>query len=144
MSRRAYSEINLHVTYHTKGNLPLIKGDVEPKLYGFVKERILKTPGAYFHAVGGIEDHIHFAVSLPPEIQPAQWIGQMKGASSHHVNQGSMHKLLEWQGGYGVVSFGTKDLPWVIDYILNQKEHHKNGTTRDRLERSESDEEDDG
>ena len=37
--------------------------------------------------------------------------------------------------GYGVVSFGTKDLDWVMKYVLNQKEHHKTGTTSDRLER---------
>ena len=24
-------------------------------------------------------------------------------------------KVLEWQAGYGVVSFGTRDLPWVVE-----------------------------
>jgi putative transposase len=43
--------------------------------------------------------------------------------------------LLDWQDGYGVVSFGTKDLPWIVEYIQNQKEHHAKGTIRDRLER---------
>jgi hypothetical protein len=44
-------------------------------------------------------------------------------------------KLLDWQGGYGVVSFGARDLEWVINYIRNQKEHHKKGTAVERLER---------
>ena len=39
-----------------------------------------------------------------------------------------------WQGGYGVVSFGTKDLEWVRGYIRNQREHHARGTVVDRLE----------
>ncbi len=44
---------------------------------------------------------------------------------------------------HGIVTFGTKDLQWVIDYINNQKEHHKRGTTNERLEKH-SDDEDDG
>ena len=39
----------------------------------------------------------------------------------------------------GVVSFGTRDLPWVRDYIRNQREHHSAGRTHDRLERIECD-----
>jgi REP-associated tyrosine transposase len=38
------------------------------------------------------------------------------------------------------VSFGTKDLKWVIEYVKNQKEHHARGTTNERLERTDDDE----
>jgi hypothetical protein len=34
-----------------------------------------------------------------------------------------------------VVSFGTRDLKWVVRYIRNQKEHHGCGKIEDRLER---------
>ena len=43
--------------------------------------------------------------------------------------------MLDWQAGYGVVSFGTKDLPWVINYVQNQRQHHAAGTIVDRLKR---------
>jgi hypothetical protein len=36
-----------------------------------------------------------------------------------------------------VVSFGTRDLPWVVAYIENQREHHARGTIHERLERVE-------
>lgn len=64
-------------------------------------------------------------------------IGQFKGYSAHEVNSqvGRGDKILEWQASYGVVSFGTRDLPWVLAYVCNQKEHHARGTTQDRLER---------
>lgn len=134
MSRRAYSEINLHITWHTKNNLPLINRELEPKLHNFLRKKIAETPEVFFHAIGGIENHIHIAVSVPPQIQPAEWIGQLKGASSYFINQDANHKLLEWQNGYGIVSFGTKDLKWVVKYIQNQKEHHKTGKVFKRLE----------
>lgn len=43
--------------------------------------------------------------------------------------------VAEWQTGYGVVSFGAKDLPWVAAYIQNQREHHARGNAHGRLER---------
>ena len=62
----------------------------------------------------------------------------MKGASSHYINHVIANRqLLHWQTGYGVVSFGAKDLPWVLDYVRNQRDHHSNNTTQDRLERIE-------
>lgn len=134
MSRRAYSEINLHIVWHTKNNLPLIKPQLESKLYEFLRKKMLETPEVFVHAIGGIENHVHVAVSVPPQIQPAEWIGQLKGASAYFINQDSNHKLLEWQNGYGIVSFGTKDTKWVVQYIQNQREHHKTGKIYRRLE----------
>lgn len=140
MSRRVYSEINFHIVWHTKSNLPMIKSEIESKLYGYLKHKILETPETIVHAIGGIEDHIHLAVSLPPTLEPANWIGKLKGASSHHINQSANHKLLEWQSGYGIVSFGTKDLKWAVNYVLNQKEHHKTGKIYERLEKIDKEE----
>ncbi len=61
---------------------------------------------------------------------------------SHHINHEICNrKVLGWQDGYGVVSFGTKDLPWVVSYIRNQKKHHAEGQTYDRLERTDRQEE---
>ena len=135
MSEYAYSEINLHITWHTKSNLALITPEIESKLHQFLKHKIIETDGAYFHAVGGTENHIHLAVSIQPELAISKWIGQLKGGSSFYINKPVNHKLLEWQRGYGIVSFGTKDLQWVVNYVLNQKEHHKKGATHDRLEK---------
>src|SRR3982074_2702848 len=145
MSRRAYSEINLHFVWHVKSSLPTITAEIEPGLYRFIRNYALKIPGLIFHEVGGIETHVHIAVTIPPTLQISEWIGQVKGASSHYVNhQLANRKILDWQTGYGVVSLGTKDLEWVVNYIRNQKEHHKKGTTVERLERITHDEEDGG
>jgi putative transposase len=135
MSENAFSEINLHITWHTKSSVPQIKPEIEIKLNAFLKHKIIETGGAYFHAVGGTENHIHLAVSVEPELLISKFIGELKGASSFYINRLANQRLLEWQRGYGVVSFGTKDLPWVVKYVLNQKEHHKNRTTYARLEK---------
>jgi putative transposase len=137
MSRNYYAEINLHIMWHTKNSSPLLTPRVEPIAHRCLKKRIIETPGVYVHEIGGIENHVHLAVSIPPTLTISEWIGGLKGGSSHDVNQevGKRQKALQWQAGYGVVSFGTKDLEWVTAYIRNQREHHKRRSIHDRLER---------
>lgn len=83
----------------------------------------------------------HIAVTVPPTLLINDWIGKVKVASSHYVNHEiANRKVLDWQAAYGVVSFGTKDLESVVNYIRNQKEHHKKGTTIERVEKMAHDE----
>ncbi|MEK6335206.1 MAG: IS200/IS605 family transposase [Acidobacteriota bacterium] len=136
MARHVYSEINLHITWHVKESLPIISPEIELGLQKHIRSYALKTKGVIFHEIGGTGTHVHIAVSIPPTVVIADWIGKLKGASSHHVNHElANRKLLDWQTGYGVVSFGTKDLKWVVKYVRNQKEHHAQGTTVERLEK---------
>jgi putative transposase len=137
MPHNYYSEINLHVTWHTKGGLPLLTPTVEPLVHRYIKQRLIHEKGVFVHEIGGIETHIHLVVAVPPTMVVSDLIGQLKGASAHEVNQqrGLHDKALQWQTGYGVVSFGTGDLHWVKAYVRNQRQHHADGKTFDRLER---------
>jgi len=144
MSLRAYSEINLHITWHVKDNSPILTDTIEAQTHRLLRGRVMSTPGALFHEVGGTDDHIHIVASLPPDELISGWIGKLKGASSHFINNEiANRKLLHWQVGYGVVVFGTAHIPWVVNYVRNQRKHHKDGTTIDRLERTEPDEPED-
>lgn len=102
----------------------------------------MDTPGAFYHEIGGIETHVHVVVTVPPTLLISEFIGKLKGGTSHDVNQalGHRQKELQWQAGYGVVSFGTRDLKWVIEYVRNQREHHARGTISERLEQIDQDE----
>jgi REP element-mobilizing transposase RayT len=136
--RNSYSEIYLHITWHTKGNQPVLVDEIEQQLHRYLKERAMRSSGVFVHAIDGVADHVHMAVSVPPTINISEWIGDLKGASAHFINAEICNrKTLEWQTGYGVVAFGAKDLPWVIEYVRNQKKHHAQGQVHDRLERIE-------
>ena len=137
MSRNFYSEIHLHIVWHTRESLPLLTSEVELLARRCIRQKLINTPGVFVHEIGGIETHCHVCVTVPPTVLISGLIGEIKGASSHEVNHrlGRGRKLLLWQSGYGVVSFGTKDLEWVKAYVRNQREHHAAGRTFDRLER---------
>jgi putative transposase len=137
MARNYYSEINLHITWHVKNSAPVLVAKVEVIVHHYLRGKCINTPGVFIHEIGGIENHVHLCVSVPPTLGISEFIGQLKGASSHEVNQklGSGRKVLEWQAGYGVVSFGTKDLEWVKEYVRNQRARHGSGRIEERLER---------
>lgn len=139
MPRSVYSEIYLHITWHTKDNARVINDAIQDRLYHYLHHRVTQTPGALLHEVGGTEDHVHLAVGVPPTLTISDWIGELKGASAHHINHEVARRgTLGWQAGYGVVSFGKKDLPFVAEYIRNQKAHHAAGRVHARLERVET------
>lgn len=137
MSRNFYSEINLHFVWHTSQSAPFLTESVEPVAHRMLRQRILAFDGLILHEIGGTETHVHIAVTVPPTLAPSDFIGNIKGGSSHDVNQefALRGKVLEWQTGYGVVSFGTKDLEWVRAYIRDQRAHHQRKSAVDRLER---------
>ena len=85
---------------------------VEPLAHRCIRQRLVNTEGVFVHEIGGTETHVHVVVTVSPTITPSELVGQLKGASSHDVNQqiGLRDKTLQWQSGYGVTSFGTGDL----------------------------------
>jgi putative transposase len=142
MSKNYYAEINLHLTWHTKLSMPALNGRVETLTHQFIRQKLINTAGAFIHEIGGTDDHVHLAISIAPTILISDLVGKLKGASSHDINQrlGAGRNILEWQPGYGVVSFGTKDLKWVKAYVRDQRRHHAQGKVHERLEKITVDE----
>jgi putative transposase len=130
-----YWRLFYHITWGTKNREPLIQLEFETSLHNVIAAKAAGL-GALVHAVGGVEDHIHLVVSIPPSIAISHFIGQVKGNSSHFVNQElSLPYHFSWQNEYGVVSFGGKQLDMVVKYTKNQRQHHLEGTFIPVLER---------
>jgi putative transposase len=106
-------------------------------VFGCFREKAASHGDIYIHEIGGTETHVHVALSIEPTVRISELVGSLKGYAAHEVNRrsGLGRKVLEWQAGYGVVSFGTGDLPWVVAYVQNQKDHHARGKVFERLER---------
>jgi putative transposase len=130
-----YWRLFYHFVWGTKNREPLIAPQWEEALHNAIAAKATEL-GAFVHAVGGIEDHVHLVVSVPPKIALSTFIGQVKGNSSHFVNHGlDADTHFAWQAEYGVVSFGEKMLDMVAQYAKNQRQHHADGTTIAMLER---------
>ncbi len=133
-----YWRLFYHFVWGTKGREPLIRAEVEAAIYKAILAKA-KDLGALAYAVGGTEDHVHLVVSAPPRLALADFVGQVKGSSSHLANHAlSLAGAFAWQGDYGVVSFGAKQLDRVVKYVRAQRQHHAEGTTIRFLEAMET------
>jgi putative transposase len=130
-----FKVIYYHVIWATRYREPLITDSLEPIIFDAIARKSieLKSP---IHAINGVEDHIHIAVSIAVTCSVADWVKSVKAVSSYAVNNTypDLDPRFGWQGGYGILTFGQKVLPTVVTYIQNQKTHHKSDDTLDYLE----------
>jgi len=131
-----YWRLFYHFTWGTKQREPMILTDFESSLHNVIAAKA-SALGGVVHAVGGTENHVHLAVSVPPKISLSEFIGQVKGNSSHFVNHEIKPDFIfAWQSEYGVVSFGGKQLDRVVKYIKHQRQHHLDNSVLNLLERA--------
>ncbi|MFP4100310.1 IS200/IS605 family transposase [Coleofasciculus sp.] len=125
-----------HIIWATESRQPLITPERESELYRYIIGKA-DGIGCILHAIGGMADHIHLVVSIPPKLSVADFVKTIKGSSAYHLNHlPSVSSLaFSWQHGYGVFTLGGKQLEEAKAYVLNQKAHHLNGTAIPALER---------
>ena len=124
-----------HVIWATKNRQPIISPALEQVLFATIEEKSVEL-GSSLLAINAVADHVHVAVSIPPAISVAKWVGGAKGAASRAMNTGfELDDLFRWQEGYGVLSYGEKRLAQVKQYIASQKERHQMNDLNDYLER---------
>ncbi|MBP0021653.1 MAG: IS200/IS605 family transposase [Cyanobacteria bacterium SBLK] len=130
-----------HLVWATQNRQPLITAERESELYGYITGKA-DGLGCILHAIGGIENHIHLVVSIPPKLSVAEFIRKIKGSSSYHINHvpSKIDLPLKWQRGYGVFTLGGKQLDTAKGYVNRHKEHHAEGTTIASLERDRDEE----
>jgi len=121
----SYWQLFYHFVWTTNQRAPLITPEIRDRLFRYIRKKC-EEHRARVYAIGGIKDHIHLLVSLPPDIALSKFVADLKGASSHFVN----HELLGrrrfyWQEGYGVLSIAAKDVKRVVDYIEHQEDRHR-------------------
>jgi REP element-mobilizing transposase RayT len=133
-----YWQLFYHLVWSTKNREPLLIPEAEQSIYGFLVSKATGLNGVVY-AVGGIVDHVHMVVAIPPAIAVSKFVGQVKGVASTRFNKsGHSQVRFEWQAEYGAFSFDAKRLPNFIDYVEGQKEHHARGTVIPILERGAS------
>ena len=125
---QSLSQIYLHIIFSTKNRLPFIKPEIEPELYAYMAT-IFDQLSCHAHKIGGTENHIHIACNLSRTVTVSKLLERVKKGSSKWIKtKGTIYQKFAWQVGYGAFSFGRSQLQTVIQYIENQKEHHRKVT----------------
>ena len=124
----------IHLVWSTWDRAPLITPDIERALYREMEQEANRM-NCKVLAMGGIEDHVHLLLEMPPTVAVSDVVKQIKGASSLFVNDHLRpdHNF-KWQAAYGAFSVSRWDVNQTVGYIESQKEHHSAGTTKASLE----------
>jgi REP element-mobilizing transposase RayT len=131
----AYTKLFYHIIWSTQYREPTITPGIEGQLHGYLAKKAISL-GGIVYALNGISDHVHLAASIPPSISLSKFIGQIKAVASVRINQsGLCDRKFYWQSSYSIFTFRESELPSIIRYIKNQKEHHKKGTIKPLLEK---------
>jgi REP element-mobilizing transposase RayT len=119
---QTYAQNVVHVVFSTKDRRSTIPPEFRPRLWAYVGG-IGKNLGIFVHAVGGMADHIHLLIQVPPSLALAKAVLAIKSNSSRWANEQG-HKFA-WQQGYGAFSVSNSVIPAVARYIRNQETHHR-------------------
>ena len=124
----SFNKIWIHAIWATKERTPLINSSVEQKVYHFISDQFREL-GCPVRIINGMPDHIHCLFLLSPQKSIAEVIKQIKGSSSHFVNQNNLiSERFAWQTGYASYSVSESIVDKVFHYIYNQKQHHHKKT----------------
>ncbi|KGO92139.1 IS200/IS605 family transposase [Flavobacterium subsaxonicum] len=121
----------IHLVFSTKHREHLILPEIESKLYAYITG-ICKNSESPALQIGGMPDHIHILFVLSKKISLVKFIEEIKKTSSKWIKsiEGG-HPDFYWQDGYGAFSVSPKHIEMVKNYILSQKEHHKEKTFKE-------------
>ena len=121
----SYASNRIHVIFSTKDRRPCLSDDLQPKLWAYMAG-IARNQGFEAVVIGGVRDHVHALLVLPPTLPLARAIQFLKGSSSKWINDtNAAGDSFAWQEGYGAFSVSASQTQTVMRYIQNQRSHHE-------------------
>jgi len=130
-----YKQIFYQIVFSTKDRHPGIPLGVEEELYKYIWG-IIENHKCKLYRINGMEEHIHIFSDLHPTISLSDYVKNIKVASSLWMkNHGMFPDFYGWQDGYSAFTYSSREKNMIIDYIKNQKEHHKRETFYDEYKR---------
>lgn len=126
--------VRVHVVFSTQGRRPLLLAEVQARVWDYIGG-IGKNHGVPIHEVGGIENHVHILLSIPPTVTISKTVQTLKAFSSKWLNEtGTMkNERFAWQEGYSAFSVSESNMEAVRKYIRGQAEHHRKHSFEDEL-----------
>ncbi len=128
---QSLSKVIIHIVFSTKNRMPFLNGNIRLKAHAYIAT-IIRDMNSNAYRVGGTENHVHIACSLARTISQSDFLKKIKSSSSKWIKAQGIHGFY-WQKGFGIFSVSSSHLPVLLEYIDNQKEHHKNISFKDEF-----------
>ncbi|HQV98389.1 MAG: IS200/IS605 family transposase [Saprospiraceae bacterium] len=126
-----FSQIYIQVVFAVKGRECVIHTSWEEELYKYISG-IVRNKGQKMLAINGMPDHLHIIIGMKPSCCLSDLVREIKKSSNDFINEKKFSKYkFSWQEGYGAFSYSHSALDNVIQYVNNQKEHHRKISFKD-------------
>jgi REP-associated tyrosine transposase len=127
-----YLSLHYHLVFGTKNRVPFIVPQWRARLHEYLGGTIAGLGGVP-QSVGGVADHVHLLVGLKATHCLADFLRELKKASSTWVHNHMNSPSFAWQEGYAAFTVSPTARPTVRNYIANQEEHHRAKSFRQEL-----------
>jgi REP element-mobilizing transposase RayT len=127
-----YTSLLYHVIFSTKGREPIIAAAWRGQLHEYLGGTVRGLGGVSL-GVGGVTDHVHLLVSLKATQCLADFMRELKKASSIWVSDSTLVRGFRWQEGYAALTVSASGREDVQQYIARQEEHHRRRTFKEEL-----------
>lgn len=131
----SYRQIYYHIVFGTKNHSLTLTEEYSDELHKYTTG-ITRNKNCKLYRINGSKEHIHILSDLHPSLALADYVKEIKVASSIWLKQhGEFSNFVGWADGYAAFTISHDDRNRVIEYIKNQKEHHKKESFVDELKR---------
>jgi len=127
-----YLSLHYHLIFSTKERQPVILESWRSRLYEYLSGSV-DGLGGVSQGVGGVADHVHLLVGLKATHCLADFMRELKKASSVWVHDEIGVPGFAWQEGYAAFTVSAPSREAVQTYIANQTQHHQRKTFRQEL-----------
>jgi putative transposase len=133
---QSLAQIYVHIVFSTKNRQPFLKDSAfRERVHAYLKG-ICDNQGSPSLQIGGPDDHVHVLCRLSKTLDVATLLRELKRDSSKWVKEKNPRLAdFHWQNGYGAFSVSPSHVPGLIEYILNQEEHHRRESFQDEFRR---------
>ncbi len=126
-----YSQLYVQIVFAVKYRQNLISKNNREELHKYITG-IVQNREQKMLAIFCMPDHIHIFVNIKPAISISDLVRDIKTNSTKFINENNWVKdKFSWQEGFGAFSYSKSHIGNVINYILNQEEHHKEKTFKE-------------
>lgn len=130
---QSLNKVYTHIVFSTKYRQDLIDDNIAPELFNYLGG-VCKALECNPIQVGGHLDHVHILCQLSRKVTIADLLEEIKKRSSKWIKtQGEAYAGFYWQNGYGIFSVNPSEIEIVVNYIKNQKEHHRQKTYQEEF-----------
>jgi putative transposase len=133
---QSLTNVLLHIVFSTKERRALLQNaELRDEMHRYMAgvSANLRCPAII---VGGVTDHVHVLASQSRTIALAEWVKELKRATSLWAKKRTPEwELFQWQAGYGAFSVSQSQKCRVHRYIRSQEDHHLKLSFQDELRR---------